>query len=286
MPLTILVVEDQPVNLKLCIRILAAHGHSVIGVGDAEEGIRIARERHLDVILMDIGLPGMDGLTATRAIRGDPDLGHIPVVAFTGHSGPEYTRLAEEAGCCGHIVKPINARTLPGLVVELARAAAAPAPSADGPTGLHRMAHPGDVLDAVLARAQEQRFEVSVARIDVVGLGRLAARLGPLVAGRACQEVAEVVKAHTRETDFVASLGEGSLLLTLPYTGADEARAVVERVSAAVDDHAFDVLRLADGVSLRLAFGLASCRDGEATAGALVRAADEALPSARAASAA
>ena len=83
----------------------------LIEARDAESGIEIARDEKPDLILMDIHLPGMDGLTATRIIKRDPRLGHIPVVALSGDDSPNERRQAQEAGCCAFISKPINVKT-------------------------------------------------------------------------------------------------------------------------------------------------------------------------------
>ena len=107
---TILVVEDDELNLKLVRTLLQVSKFNVLEAMDAEKGIRLAREQHPDLILMDIQLPGMDGLKATQIIKSDPDLKKIPVVALTAFAmqGDEEKALA--AGCDGYITKPINTR--------------------------------------------------------------------------------------------------------------------------------------------------------------------------------
>lgn len=107
---TILVVEDDELNRKLVRTLLQVSKYNVLEAMDAEKGIQLAREHHPDLILMDIQLPGMDGLKATQIIKGDPDLKEIPVVALTAFAmqGDEEKALA--AGCNGYITKPINTR--------------------------------------------------------------------------------------------------------------------------------------------------------------------------------
>ena len=77
---TILVIEDNDLNLKLVHRLLKIGGYQVVAAADAESGLEMARRQHPDLILMDIQLPGMDGLSATRALKNDLDLGRIPVI--------------------------------------------------------------------------------------------------------------------------------------------------------------------------------------------------------------
>jgi two-component system, cell cycle response regulator DivK len=112
----ILVVEDNPVNRELTADILRAAGYTVVPAENAERGIALARAERPALILMDVRLPGMDGLSATEILKGEAETREIPVVALTAHAmkGDEAKALA--AGCRGYITKPINTRTLPGAV--------------------------------------------------------------------------------------------------------------------------------------------------------------------------
>ena len=89
---------------------LSARGWQVVEAMDAEEGIQVAREQLPALILMDIQLPGMDGLSATRIINGDPQLKNIPVVALTSYAMQGDMDKAKQAGCAGYITKPIDTR--------------------------------------------------------------------------------------------------------------------------------------------------------------------------------
>ena len=108
---TILVIEDDYLNLKLCRSILKIEGFTIIDAMEAETGLKLAREHHPDLILMDIQLPGMDGLTATEIIKKDAQLKDIPVVALTAHAMDGDDQKAYAAGCIGYITKPIEVRT-------------------------------------------------------------------------------------------------------------------------------------------------------------------------------
>jgi len=103
----VLVVEDNAANMKLARFLLESAGHEVLPVADAEAGVTLARAEHPDLILMDIQLPGMDGLQATALLKGDPVTQHIPVLALTALAmkGDEERILA--AGCDGYIAKPL-----------------------------------------------------------------------------------------------------------------------------------------------------------------------------------
>jgi CheY-like chemotaxis protein len=105
---TVLVIEDNELNMKLVRAYLEIGRYEVLEAVDAETGIQLAREHHPDLILMDIQLPGMDGLTATRLIKKNQAIRDIPVVAFTGYAMAGDKQTAIEAGCTAHITKPIG----------------------------------------------------------------------------------------------------------------------------------------------------------------------------------
>ena len=105
---SVLVIEDEKSNMKLFREVLKIGNYQVIEAPDAEKGIRLARQHCPDLILMDIQLPGMDGLTATKIIKDDPMLKDTPVVALTGFSKVELKDKAMEDGFAGYITKPIN----------------------------------------------------------------------------------------------------------------------------------------------------------------------------------
>ncbi|WP_420473939.1 response regulator [Noviherbaspirillum sp. ST9] len=108
----ILVVEDNPANMKLVLFILQKGGHDVLQAIDAEAGLRAAREQQPDLILMDVQLPGMDGLEATRLLKSDPDTRRIPVIALTAMAMRGDEEHVRAAGCDGYIAKPIDYKAL------------------------------------------------------------------------------------------------------------------------------------------------------------------------------
>jgi CheY-like chemotaxis protein len=107
---TVLVVEDNAINMKLVRSLLQIGKYRVLEAVDGESGIKLAREHHPDLILMDIQLPGMDGLTATREIKNDPAAKDISVVALTSYAMQGDEEKVRDAGCAGYIAKPIDTR--------------------------------------------------------------------------------------------------------------------------------------------------------------------------------
>ena len=119
----ILVVEDNPLNLELVTDLLEVSGFIVCQAHNAEEGLRAARERSLDLVLMDLSLPGLDGLTATQALRADPATRHLTIIALTAHAMKGDEAIALRAGCNGYLAKPIDTRTFAAKVAAFMAAA-------------------------------------------------------------------------------------------------------------------------------------------------------------------
>ena len=109
---TILVIEDNEMNMKLMRAVLRAGNYRMLEAADAETGLSLAQEHHPDLILMDIQLPGMDGLSATKIIKSDPNLREIPIFALTGFAMESDKAKAMDIGLAGYIVKPFSVKVL------------------------------------------------------------------------------------------------------------------------------------------------------------------------------
>ena len=107
----ILVIDDHPMNLDLAEYVLLRAGHEVMTADCAESGWTRIAERQPDLILMDIQMPGMDGLEMTRRLKADEAMGGIKVVALTAHAMKGDEQRMKEAGCDGYLTKPINVKT-------------------------------------------------------------------------------------------------------------------------------------------------------------------------------
>src|SRR5690242_14140721 len=114
----ILVVDDNPTNLKLVSDLLEFDGYEIIKAEDAEQAQALLKERLPDLILMDIALPGMDGLTLTRLLKAGQRTRHIPVIALTAFAMKGDEEKAVAAGCDGYVTKPIDTRALGIKVAE------------------------------------------------------------------------------------------------------------------------------------------------------------------------
>ena len=118
-PVHILVVEDNAMNMELVVDLLNLQGYKVFSAKTGQEALDISSREELDLILMDVQLPGMDGLAVTAKLKEDPKTRHIPVVALTAHAMKGDEERILRHGCSGYISKPINTREFPKAVEKL-----------------------------------------------------------------------------------------------------------------------------------------------------------------------
>jgi CheY-like chemotaxis protein len=116
---TILVVDDNPINLKLVSDLLAFEGHRVIKAADGEEAADRVQQDPPDLILLDVDLPGIDGLTLAKRLKADSQTADIIIVALTAFAMKGDRQKAMAAGCDAYVTKPIDTRELPAQVAEL-----------------------------------------------------------------------------------------------------------------------------------------------------------------------
>ena len=116
----ILLVEDNPLNVELETDLLELAGHQIQAALSGEEAIQLTGQHQFDLILMDMSLPGMDGLTATQVLKRDPKTAGTPVVAVTAHATKGDEERIMAAGCVGYLTKPINTRTFAQQVAAFA----------------------------------------------------------------------------------------------------------------------------------------------------------------------
>jgi CheY-like chemotaxis protein len=117
----VLIVEDNPMNMELASDILSAAGHRVVQAVDATQAIALAKLHKPALILMDISLPGMDGLTATGILKADPQTDTIPLVALTAHAMKGDKERILAAGCDDYLTKPVDSKKLVEVVGRFIR---------------------------------------------------------------------------------------------------------------------------------------------------------------------
>lgn len=118
----VLVVEDHDDTREMLELLLGIFGCRVIAAGNGEQAVKLAEQTHPDLILMDMNIPLLDGLTVTRIIRAQAALNHVPIVALTGFDTPKHHAAALKAGCNYCLAKPIDLDLLEELVKRLTHA--------------------------------------------------------------------------------------------------------------------------------------------------------------------
>jgi len=115
---TILQIEDNLANKLLVERVLEPYGYRLLHAADGETGVKIALDEKPDLILIDMGLPDIDGQTVVTLMRQIPELKDIPMVAITAWPAATALQMAEQYGCNGCITKPIDVKTFPTLIAQ------------------------------------------------------------------------------------------------------------------------------------------------------------------------
>lgn len=124
----VLIVDDSPTEVHVLQAVLEKHGHETIAAADGQEGLTLAREKHPDLILMDVVMPGLNGYQATRQLARDPATSSIPVIIVTT-KGHETDRIwGMRQGAVDYIVKPVDTTDL----VQKAEAALSASPATSG----------------------------------------------------------------------------------------------------------------------------------------------------------
>ena len=220
--LRILLAEDNPANQKLATFILQSRGHTVDIAGDGEQALRMTQESRYDILLMDVQMPGMDGLEATAAIRKcEAGSCHVPIIAMTAHAMKEDRERCLAAGMDGYLAKPIDAREMIALVETLAAASHAAAVGAMGlsPGQEQRTAPPATAV-----------FDPALALRQCLGRPDLLAQLIQLFIADMDQLLPKMRAALERD-DFLEVRNLGHRLAgTLAYLAAEPARQAARRM--------------------------------------------------------
>ena len=114
-----MIVEDNPQNMRLFEMILSAKSYTLLKAVDGEEALDMAMRERPDLIIMDIQLPGMNGLEVTRRLRENSAFSRIPIIAITAFAMKGDKEKAIEAGCSAYMTKPFNIRELTGMIAEM-----------------------------------------------------------------------------------------------------------------------------------------------------------------------
>jgi two-component system cell cycle response regulator len=284
----VLVAEDDPITREYLTTLLRANGMQVVIAEDGHRALARARDGKLDLVLLDIVMPGIDGLDCCRLIKGFTQDNFLPIVLLTARNDTDSRVSGLRIGADDYVSKPFDERELLARINNLlrlkrlhdqineAKERLATLAVQDELTGLYNYRYLQTRLTEEFKRAERYREPLSCVMIDVDHFKRINDRFGHDVGDRALREVsARLVKA-VREIDVVARYGGEEFLLVLPSTNFSGALSVAERVWRAIGSDPFVLPDAAERVTASVGVAVYPSRDIRGK-DQLVKAADRAL---------
>ncbi|HHX40463.1 MAG TPA: diguanylate cyclase [Armatimonadetes bacterium] len=289
----VLIADDDPESIDLVGTILASEGHHLLSATHADEVLRQARLHQPDLILMDLEMPGMDGLSVAQALRHDPRTQHIPVIFVTASTALENKLRALREGANDYITKPYYREELLARINVALRLKAlqdalrernqllAELATHDELTRLYNRRHLVQRLSEEVPRAKRYRLPLSCLLLDLDHFKRVNDTYGHPAGDAVLRQIASILRSSVRSVDVVGRYGGEEFLIILPQTGAEGARVLAERIRQRVEQEPFDIG--GQTIHCTTSIGLAAASDGEVPdADDLIAEADRALYHAKA----
>jgi two-component system cell cycle response regulator len=285
----ILIVEDDPKDLKLLQSHLNSSEYTTDFVRNGSDAIEAISRQHFDLILLDILLPGMDGFEICRRIKQMDDARDTQVVLITCLNDMENKIRGVELGADDYLIKPIEPRELQARVKVLLKKKAyldslhahyekaLNSALLDGLTGIYNHAYLKRFLDLEIKRSQRQGHSTSLLMIDLDNFKQINDNLGHMAGDAILREVARRVKASIREIDVAARYGGEEFAVVLPYGDSKALRKVGERIRRLIEDQPFLVPGREDDQRVTVSVGGAVYPTDAATVEALIDTADRML---------
>jgi len=285
----VLLVEDNESDAKLIQSYLHGQPYRVAATSNGEEALFIAEREKVDVILLDIMLPGMDGYEVCRRLRKVERSRNVQIVIITCLDDLENKLRGIELGADDFLVKPINAREITGRINILLKKKshvdtlcanyenALNSAIIDGLTGLYNHFYFKRFLELEVKRALRHGYPVSLIMIDLDNFKHHNDTCGHPVGDIILKEIGQVIRANIREIDLAVRYGGDELAAVLPYCDRENALAVVERIRQELASHIFpDTVPLLPG-SVTLSMGVAMSTSDAGTVEELIDKADQML---------
>ncbi len=285
-PTRILVIDDSASIHKLVVARLRSEGLEVAGELDGEAGIALAIDSSPDLILLDIGLPSVDGFEVCSRLKEHPQTRNIPVIFLTGETDTESMVRALDLGAVDYVTKPFNqvelrARVRAALRTKRLQDILEQQSFLDGLTGLWNRSYLDRRLESELTVALRYGRPLSVVIADIDYFKRINDTHGHLFGDVVLQGISEALRTHARRSDIVARYGGEEFGILLVDTTLHAAIYVAERLRISIESRLFEAH--GDAMSVTSSFGM-SCTEniiGELTPESLIREADRALYAAK-----
>jgi len=240
----VLVVDDVPDNVKLLAYELSDHGYEVVTAHDGPTALRRAREAAPDVILLDVMMPGMDGIEVCRRLKADPALRPVPVVMISAREQEADVVGGLDAGAHDYVTKPFNTRILLARVRSAARAKAdhdtivelnrrlAEQATVDPLTGAKNRAYLRDAMNQAMSLSRRRCMPLSLVMLDVDHFKAYNDSFGHPAGDEVLRAVVEVLSAALRAHDVIARYGGEEFVVLMPATDTEAALTVADRLRA------------------------------------------------------
>jgi diguanylate cyclase (GGDEF)-like protein len=291
----ILLVEDSPTQADWLAEVLASEGHEVVIARDGGQALGHLRGQAIDLVLLDLVLPDMDGLDVLRAVKDAPERGFVPVIVLSARSDVRSRVNGLRTGADDYLPKPFDEEEALARVAGMlrikhlqdelsaAKAELLALSVTDGLTGLPNRRFFDARLRDELSRSERYSDPVSMLIVDLDHFKALNDRFGHPFGDRVLRQAAQHMKSSLRDPDVCARWGGDEFAVILPKTDLGRARRVGERILQAIRAQTFEP-STSEGsardreVRLTVSIGIAQFpSDGAATPDALVAQADEAL---------
>lgn len=279
----ILIVDDVPDNVKLLAYELLDDGYEVLRAYDGQEALRLARAELPDVILLDILMPGLDGIEVCLRLKAEPVLEPIPVIMVSARELEQDIVRGLDAGAQDYITKPFNNRIVLARVRSAARSKAAhdlitelsarlaQRAAHDGLTGLKNRRHFSEVLQASVSFATRHGSPLSLTMLDVDWFKSYNDTFGHPAGDDVLCKVAELLRLTVRDHDLVARYGGEEFVVVSPGTDYAGSRVLAERLRVAIEGHQWPLR------PITVSLGLATVSPDMKEASDLLKQADRAL---------
>ena len=285
---SLLIVEDSPADAKLFKSLLNSLACNIVTVHSGEEALSICNNNKIDIIILDMLLPGLDGYEVVKKIKENASTQSTQVIVVTSLHDIESKIRGYEYGVDDYLVKPINFNEFRARVNSLIKKkayydglmsnyeAAVQAAITDKLTGVYNNGYFQHFLKNELKQAERQRYPVSLMMVDVDNFKLVNDRQGHLAGDKLLKDIALKMRQNIREIDVLARFGGDEFSVILPYTPKETAAAIAERIRLAIETCVAGV-NDQDSISVSLSIGVADYDHGVETAQDVIQKADKAL---------
>ena len=262
---TILIVEDNKIDAKLLQRYLHGEPYQIKHASNGENAISRSQQERIDVILLDLLLPGKSGFDVCSALKEKENTQNIQIVAITGLSDLESKLKGIELGVDDYLIKPVNMHILRTRVKSLVKKKAlldrlcdkyemaVHSAITDKLTGLYNRRYFDHFLDFEIKRSSRQKASLALLMIDIDNFKLINDTLGHLFGDKILNKLGDIIKSIIRETDLAARYGGEEFSIVMSNTGLEEATEIAERLRKAISEYNFEITYRPTTVSIGIA---------------------------------